>query len=110
MTSAFQASLLDGCGAFRASFLVTIPLLRNIISMCAVLCTIGAVKEYPLIFVMTMGGPFKASYTPAILMYVKSFLEMDFGFGSAASVILIVISLCIYKLIHMVFPTREIQY
>ena len=106
----FEAALLDGCNNIHASFYITLPLLRNVMSMCAVLCAIGAVKEYPLIFVMTSGGPFRASMTPAIQMYVKAFIDMDFGYGSALAVMLVVISLFVYGAIHLVFPVKDLQY
>lgn len=78
--------------------------------MCSILCAIGAIKEYPLIYVMTLGGPFKASMTPAIEMYVKAFLEMDFGYGSALAMILVLISLFVYGFINLLIPVRDIQY
>lgn len=106
----YQAALIDGCSGIRATFKITIPLLRNNICMCAVLCAIGAIKEYPLIYVMTLGGPFKQTYTPAMEMYTKAFLEFNFGYGCALAIALVVISLVVYKLIHWLIPTQDIQY
>lgn len=106
----YQAALLDGCTGVRATVKITIPLLRNVISMCAVLCAIGAIKEYPLIYVMTLGGPFKSSTTPAIQMYLEAFTNSNFGYSSAIAVMLVVISLITYKLLHIILPTADIQY
>lgn len=106
----YQAALLDGCTGVRATVKITIPLLRNVISMCAVLCAIGAIKEYPLIYVMTLGGPFKSSTTPAIQMYLEAFTNSNFGYSSAIAVMLVVISLITYKLLHVILPTADIQY
>lgn len=106
----YQAALIDGCTGVRASFKITIPLLRNVIIMCSILCAIGAIKEYPLIYVMTLGGPFKASMTPAMEMYVKAFLEMEFGYGSALAIVLVLISLFVYWFINLLIPVRDIQY
>jgi raffinose/stachyose/melibiose transport system permease protein len=106
----YQAALIDGCTGVRATFKITIPLLRNNICMCAVLCAIGAIKEYPLIYVMTLGGPFKSTYTPAMEMYTKAFLEFDFGYGCTLAVVLVAFSLFVYKMIHWLIPTQDIQY
>lgn len=106
----YQAALLDGCNGIQATMKITIPLLRNVISMCAVLCAIGAIKEYPLIYVMTLGGPFKSSMTPAIHMYLEAFTNSNFGYSSAIAVVLVVISLITYKLMNVLFPTKDIQY
>lgn len=106
----YQAALLDGCSGLRATFKITIPLLRNLISTCAVLCAVGAVKEYPLIYVMTLGGPAKASMTPAIQMYIEAFTNYKFGYGSAVAVMLVIISLAVYGLLNALFPTKDIQY
>lgn len=106
----YQAALLDGCSGIRATIKITIPLLRNVISMCAVLCAIGAIKEYPLIYVMTLGGPFKSSTTPAIQMYLEAFTNSNFGYSSAIAVMLVVISLVTYKLLNVLIPTTDITY
>ena len=106
----YQAALLDGCSGIQATMKITIPLLHNVISMCAVLCAIGAIKEYPLIYVMTLGGPFKSSMTPAIHMYLEAFTNSNFGYSSAIAVVLVVISLITYKLMNVIFPTKDIQY
>ena len=106
----YEAALLDGCSGIKATWHITIPLLRNVIATCASLCAIGAIREYPLIFVMTLGGPMKASYTPAIQMYIEAFTNLKFGYGSAIAVTIVIISLLAYKLIDIVFPTDDIQF
>lgn len=106
----YEAALLDGCTGIHATVKITIPLLSNIISMCVVLGAIGALREYPLIYVMTLGGPFKSTFTPAIEMYVKSFIEMNFGYGSALAASLVIISMITAKLLRMIFPANKIQY
>jgi raffinose/stachyose/melibiose transport system permease protein len=106
----YEASLIDGCTGIRAVFKITIPLLGNVISLCISLGAIGALSEYPLIYVMTLGGPFKSSITPAIEMYEKTFLENSFGYGSALAVSIVILSLVVSKILGWIFPVRDIQY
>lgn len=106
----YEASLLDGCSGIKATIHITLPLLRNVTASCAVLCAVGAVKEYPLIYVMTLGGPANYSSTPALLMYKEAFLSDHFGYASAISIMLVIMSLVIYKLVDKLFPSVDIQY
>lgn len=105
-----EAALIDGCNSWQSSIKITVPLLRNTINVVVVLAAVGALREYPLIYVMTSGGPFNASTTPAILMYSESFLKMRFGYGSAVAVLLIMECLLVSTFINKVFPSKELQY
>lgn len=106
----YEAGLLDGCGDFRATLEITLPLLRNVISACVVLGAIGALREYPLIFTMTAGGPYNSSMTLALLMYKYAFQYRYLGYASAIAVILVLVCLLVTALINKIYPTQDIQY
>ena len=105
-----EAAMIDGCSPLQSAIKITVPLLRNTINVVVVLAAVGALREYPLIYVMTGGGPFNASTTPAILMYTESFLKMRFGYGSAVAVLLILECLIVSTFINKVFPSKDLQY
>jgi raffinose/stachyose/melibiose transport system permease protein len=45
---------------------------------------------FDIVFVMTHGGPNRASETPAVLLYFESFQYNDFGYGSSVGVFILV--------------------
>jgi multiple sugar transport system permease protein len=89
----YEAASLDGASPVRAFFAVTLPLLRNAIMVSLVLRTLGALQALDLPFAMTGGGPGNATETFALFIYKNTFQFLDFGYGAALSVILVVIAL-----------------
>ncbi|MFA9380461.1 MAG: carbohydrate ABC transporter permease, partial [Acetanaerobacterium sp.] len=106
----YEAALIDGCDAFQSSIKITLPLLRNAIKIVVILTAVGVLREYPLIYVMTQGGPFNSSSTPAIQMYIESFLKMQFGYGSSIAVVLVIECLLVSFIINKAFPDADLQY
>lgn len=106
----YEAALIDGCSGFRAATKITLPLMRNAITVVVSLAAVAALREYPLIYVMTNGGPFNSSSTPAIQMYVESFLKMQFGYGSAIAIVLVAECLVVAALIRKIMPDQDLQY
>ena len=106
----YEASLLDGCNHIKSTLKITLPLLRNVISACVVLGAIGALREYPLIYALTTGGPFDSSTTLALMMYKYAFQYNYLGYASAIAVVLVLVCLLVTALINKVYPTRELTY
>lgn len=89
----YEAASLDGASAARAFLAVTLPLLRHAIMVALVLRTLGALQALDLPFAMTAGGPGNATETFALFIYKNTFQFLDFGYGAALSVVLVVIAL-----------------
>lgn len=106
----FEAALLDGCNTIQSTWYVTIPMCRNSLNTVIVLTAVAALRVYPLIYTMTGGGPFNSSSTLAIQMYTESFLKMNFGYGSALAVVLVIECLITSKIINKLFPQQELQF
>ena len=70
-------------------FKITVPLLRPVLAITVVLRIIDALRIFDLIFVLTGGGPGGATMSVSLFGY-DYFSGGDFGYGSAASVILFV--------------------
>ena len=56
-TSLYDAARVDGAGAVREFFAVTLPALRNQIVVAFVLTTINALRSFDIIYNATSGGP-----------------------------------------------------
>lgn len=106
----FEAALLDGCSTIQSTWYITIPMCRNSLNTVVVLTAIAALRVYPLIYTMTGGGPYNSSATLAIQMYSESFLKMNFGYGSAIAVVLVLECLVVSKVINKLFPQQELQF
>ncbi|MGB4136625.1 MAG: sugar ABC transporter permease [Microbacterium sp.] len=77
-----EAAALDGASGWKLNRLVVLPLLRPVVAILAVLVTINAFRSFDLIFVMTSGGPGKATTTLPFLAYQQAFTFFQFGQGA----------------------------
>lgn len=88
----YEAAAVDGVSAWRRFSAITLPLLKPTILVALIFRTLQAFLVFGHIYTMTRGGPGTATETLAFLAYQAILNDMDFGYGSAISV---VIFLCI---------------
>ncbi|GAA2844863.1 carbohydrate ABC transporter permease [Nonomuraea rubra] len=93
-----EAAHMDGAGAWARLRAVVLPALRPSFVVVTSLSLINALKSFDIVYVMTGGGPFRQTETLAVLAYRVSFKTYDFGYGSAVSVVLFVVSVVIIGL------------
>ncbi|MBN2983018.1 sugar ABC transporter permease [Cohnella algarum] len=84
----YDAAKVDGAGRFRTFGAITLPLLTPILFFNLVMQLIGALQEFTAAFVVTNGGPMKATYLIGLKIYDEAFLEMRMGYASAVSWVL----------------------
>jgi raffinose/stachyose/melibiose transport system permease protein len=84
---------MDGAGSFRRFWNLDFPLLAGQIKLLLILGFIGGMQEFNLIFLTTAGGPYNATYTPALELYYQAMLFNNFGLASALGIVLLVIIL-----------------
>lgn len=105
-----EAALIDGVNQPKMIRYITLPLIKPIIGIDTVLMATGSLRFFDLIYVMTNGGPNHASEVIASYMYYKSFRDYQYGYGSAISVVLLILCLIMTFLLKKVFKSEEIQY
>lgn len=86
-----ESARIDGAGEWRITRSIIFPLLLPVIQVSAVLITTSSLKSFDQIFIMTFGGPNYASEVLASHMYTKTFAQMNYGYGSALSTVLLVL-------------------
>ncbi|MEG1605295.1 MAG: sugar ABC transporter permease [Clostridia bacterium] len=101
----YEAADMDGCGAIRRFFSITMPYIKPTVIMTLLLRTIWIFNSFDLIVVITNGGPANHSQTLPSFMYTRAFSSYDFGLASALGVLLMVI-LAVYAVVFL----RATQY
>jgi len=89
----YEAAILDGATPWRVFRHVTLPLMRRIILVDALLIVVGSVKVFELIWVMTGGGPHHVSEVLATYMYYCGFTIDRMGYSAALASIMVVLTL-----------------
>lgn len=90
--SLHEAARVDGAGPLARLFWVTLPLLRPAFLVALVFRTIDALRVFDLVYVLTGGGPGTATEPLAQYAFTTLLVELRFGFGSALSVIIFILS------------------
>jgi multiple sugar transport system permease protein len=91
----YEQAEIDGAGAIRRFFYITMPLLKPAIMVALVFRTLSAFLVFDVIYAITGGGPGNATQTVAFINWRAFLVETDFGFGGAISVVLTLIALLI---------------
>lgn len=87
----FEACRIDGAGAVRTFFAVTLPALRNEIVVALVITVIAALSSFDVVYATTSGGPGDSSMVPALLIYRLAFTNGQVGLACALAVVLSVL-------------------
>ena len=83
-----EAAAIDGAGAWRRFVRITLPLLTPIILFNLIVGVIGNFQYFAPVFVMTQGGPNKATLFFVFNVYRTAFQYFEFGYASALTVVL----------------------
>lgn len=91
----YEAASIDGAKKTQLFRYITLPLLRPTLVLALILSLAGSFKAFDHFYIMTKGGPLKTTET--IVMYINKvgFEYYDIGFGSALSVLFLIILLSI---------------
>lgn len=88
-TDLYEAARMDGAGAWKSFWRVTLPLLAPSIAVVLILRTIEAFKVFDIVYVMTGGGPASGTQTVAFYTYLQAFSNQLFGYGSALAYLIV---------------------
>lgn len=105
-----ESATIDGATYPQRVRYIILPLIRPIIGIDSVLLVTGSLRFFDLIYVMSNGGPNHSSEVLALYMYYKSFRDMQYGYGSAIAVILLILCLAITAVMNRMFKSEDIQY
>ncbi len=83
----YEAAELDGAGKIRQFIDITLPYMRKLSLTILTLVTIWSFNSFNVIFMLTEGGPMRATETIMIKIYQEAFSRFNLGAASALSVI-----------------------
>ena len=101
-----RAARIDGAGAIRRFFSITIPWLRPMLLLIMILTTINSIMAFDLFWIMTRGGPGSAPTVFSWMGYAYAFQFFKFGEGAAILYVLTILCLVLAWLYLKLFiPT-----
>ncbi len=105
----YEAAQIDGANKWNTFCHITIPMLSPTLFFVLITTIISSFQVFDQAFVMTKGGPVKASYTLVYHIYQNAFVDFKMGRACAASMMLFIMILII-TLIQMYGSKRWVNY
>jgi multiple sugar transport system permease protein len=106
----YEAARVSGAGPVRCFWDVTLPNLRTTLIVIGLLRGIWMFNKFDLIWLVTRGGPLRATETLPIYAYRLAFEEFDFGAAAAACTVMFLVLVGGAVLYFRLFdPTREVE-
>lgn len=105
--SLYEAARVDGANAWQRFVHITVPMLSNTFAFLIVVALIAALQAFDQIYVMTGGGPFGTTQTIVMEIYESGFRELELGFASALSYVLLLLTLVLSLAQAGFFGRRE---
>ena len=103
----YEAARIDRANAVKRFIYITLPLIRPAIVIVVIMRSMIALSAFAAIFAATGGGPGTASEILNLYAYKTSFVELNFGYGSALAVALLLITLGISALLFHLRTARR---
>ncbi len=88
-----ESARMDGAGAWRTFWRVTVPMIAPTILLVSIITMIGAMNVFVPVQLLTSGGPGRSTTVISYLLYQTAFRQNDFGYASAIGVLLFVVVL-----------------
>lgn len=108
--SPFESAAIDGAGPLMTFRLVTLPMLKPVITIAVLLRLLDAIRTYDTVYIVTKGGPDFATDLISIYLQRVNFRFFDLGYGAAASwLILIFVLIVVLVFVNLTGFLRTIQ-
>ena len=105
----YEAARLDGASQRQVFTKITLPLLSPQIFFVFTIASIGVLRAFNEVFVLTNGGPLDTTRTLTLLVFRTFFQQGQIGIGSAMGVLLTLIILA-FTLFQFRVLERRVQY
>jgi multiple sugar transport system permease protein len=102
----YEAARLEGASLLRQFFYLTLPLIRPFVNIAIVLNVIYVFSSFPIIWVLTEGGPADSTQILVTYLYKLAFKLGRIGEASAVSLIMLVV-LLIFTFIYLRTQEKE---
>jgi multiple sugar transport system permease protein len=86
----YEAARIDGAGAIRTLFSITLPLLAKVIVVLVLIRGTDAFRVFDLVYGLTGGGPANSTTSLSIYAYKQAYENNQMGFAMAVAVITLI--------------------
>jgi trehalose/maltose transport system permease protein len=103
----YEAARIDGANAWQTFRRITLPMLMPALMVALIFRTLSSFLIFDVIYIMTGGGPGTSTQVLSYIDYQAFLNNLDFGYGGAIAVALMVMALVIAAVYVRAFRTEE---
>lgn len=107
--SLIEAAKIDGASGMKTIWYLIVPLMKPYILTVTLISTIGSMRVFGEVFLMTGGGPSNATDVLTHFIYVRAFDYMKMGYASAAASVLLGILIIVSIIYMFLFSRGEVK-
>lgn len=94
----YESAEIDGATGLKKTWYITLPLISDVLVTCTTLAITGAIKVFDLPSVIAKNGaPKGLTHFLGTYMYQKTFVAQDVDYGSAISIIIVVLGVVLSR-------------
>lgn len=105
----YEAAEIDGAPPWRQFFVITLPLIWEVIVVSVVFLVIGGLNAFEMIWLLTSQDPQSSTHTLGTLMVSSMFKEFQIGRATAIAVMLFVLVLAVSALVMRGLKREEVE-
>lgn len=102
----YEAARIDGASPWQTFWRITLPLMRQTISLVLIMMITGSLLAFDQFFVMTRGGPDNSTTSVVMVIVREAFTRFDLGAAAAISMVMLVV-LVVLNAIQLAFLRRR---
>ena len=91
----YEAAGLDGANSWQQFWYITLPGLRPTLVLALVTTSIFSLRSFEQVFAVTGGGPLNSTNLLVYYVYDRAFARLDFGYGAAATTLLLLATIAL---------------
>lgn len=94
----YESAEIDGATGVKKTWYITLPLISDVLITCTTLAITGAIKIFDLPSVIAKNGaPKGLTHFLGTYMYQKTFIAQDVDYGSAISIVIVVLGVVLSR-------------
>ncbi|MGK3952289.1 carbohydrate ABC transporter permease [Microbacterium sp. I2] len=103
----YEAARIDGAGAIREFFAITLPGVRQEVAVCVTVTVIAALASFDIIYISTQGGPGDSTLVPGLQIFYLAFYQREIGTASAFAIVLMALVLVVVLPLQRILRGKE---
>ncbi|GAA0804973.1 sugar ABC transporter permease [Clostridium sp. AF19-22AC] len=103
----YESARIDGASRFQCFRYITMPMIKGISVVSTVLMMIWSFNNFENVYLLTRGGPARATMNISIYTYNLAFYRNQWGYASAVAVVMMIIMFALSYVYRRLLRTQD---